>query len=394
MLTAVASRRPADQLGPAVHDHVDLSSLEIFKSAPEMAESGCADVIIETIGGTDLALDTTLAALRSGKSVVTANKAMLALHGGEMVEVAEQNGVSIGWEAAVGGGIPCIRAVREGLSANHVGYAAGILNGTCNFILTTMKEQGRPFDDVLAEAQALGYAETPPDLDVDGFDTAHKIALVAALASGSRPSFESVYVEGIRSIGAEDVTAADSMGYSIKLLGIVSPTDSGGVLQRVHPALIPKETALGSTHGVLNGLLTDSDMVGPTFLQGRGAGSEATASAVVADVVDLARQSQVPTFGVPWALMESMTPAGMDEREGRYFLRFAHASGDQTQTALQGEGIPIELMQSSYNDTEEAGCAVITGNVKEPAMLSALDSIGKGSEVLCHQQLIRVEGPW
>ena len=188
------------------------------------------------------------------------------MHGQHLATIAEKNSATIGWEAAVGGGIPCIRTLRQGCAANNINYAAGILNGTCNFILTTMKETGRTFDDVLSEAQELGYAETPPDLDVDGIDTAHKIALVAAVSTGCLPSFDAVHTEGIRSISGHDVTLADQLGYSIKLLGIASTSaESSSVLQRVHPALIPNDSALGATHGVLNALYTLVSLKTPNF---------------------------------------------------------------------------------------------------------------------------------
>jgi len=301
-LVAVADQRPLDALSAELEGH----EVVHYSDAVEMAEQSKVgiDVIVETIGGYNVARKVANSALQRGVSLVTANKALLAVHASELATAAEASGAKIGWEAAVGGGIPCIRALREGCAANRVSYAAGILNGTCNFILTTMKETGRAFDDVLAEAQSLGYAETPPDLDVDGIDTAHKLSLVAAVSVGALPAFDAVHVEGIRAIGSADVALADELGFSIKLLGIssrIEPFESedgfagepfrpcvddanefgslpvghraGGkleelqrvvgaprpdpvVLQRVHPALIPKDAALGATHGVLNGLFT------------------------------------------------------------------------------------------------------------------------------------------
>ena len=218
--------------------------------------------------------------------------------------------------------------------------------------------------------RGMFYAETPPDLDVDGIDTAHKLALVAATANGCKPNFDAVHAEGIRTISEADVNNADELGYSIKLLGIASKTDDGAVLQRVHPALIPKDTALGGTHGVLNGLFCVGDFVGPVFAQGPGAGRDATASAVVADIVDCARGHNVPTFGAPFDTLPEMNTATMDQREGRYYLRGASGS------ALEGAGIAIEAHH---------GNCLVTGDVKE-ADLNACDH---GAE-----QMIRVEGPW
>ena len=247
------------------------------------------------------------------------------------------------------------------------------------------RNEGRDFDDVLAEAQALGYAETPPDLDVDGIDTAHKLALVAAVANGCRPNFDAVHAEGIRTIADADVANADALGYSIKLLGIASKTDGGKVLQRVHPALIPKDTALGSTHGVLNGLFSVGDFVGPCFAQGPGAGRDATASAVVADIVDCARGHNVPTFGAPFATLPEMDTATMDERVGRYYLRFDGCEFDEIKAALSGAGIPVE-----GGGNAAGGAFVATGEHKESAVKSVLDQdTGTGCS-----QLIRIEGPW
>ena len=229
-VVGIASRR--DRAGVEAAAGVGAGPWAYSPDALGMVAELEADVVVETIGGTGVALDVARAALGKGVSVVTANKAMLALHGEELAPLAEDNGATIGWESAVGGGIPCVKALREGVCAgNEVGYAAGILNGTCNYILTTMKESGRAFDDVLEEAQAKGYAETPPDLDVDGYDTAHKLSLIAAVAAGVRPAFEAVHVEGIRNVDGVDSTNAEQLGMVIKLLGITSTNGDGSVLQ-------------------------------------------------------------------------------------------------------------------------------------------------------------------
>jgi homoserine dehydrogenase len=245
-----------------------------------------------------------------------------------------------------------------------------------------MKETGRAFDDVLAEAQALGYAETPPDLDVDGIDTAHKLSLVSAVSNGTLPAFDAVYTDGSRTVGDYDVAMADKLGFSIKLLGITSATASGKVLQRVHPAMIPVTTALGSTHGVVNGLFTMGDFVGPTFTQGRGAGREATASACVADLIDLARGNMPPVFGVPVAMLKPPVTATMDERVGAYYLRFN--TGDQGAVSTLLDGIPVDSIQSDGTYT-----VVVTANTAaEPDVQKAV--AGSNFE----SQLIRIEGPW
>jgi homoserine dehydrogenase len=377
-LVAIADQRPHDDLkqefGPS------LGNSQYFADAVDMARSGCADVVVETIGGYGIALQVGEEALRSGASLVTANKALLAVHGENLAVMAEGTGASIGWEAAVGGGIPCIKVLREGLAGNNVRYAAGILNGTCNFILTTMKETGRDFDDVLAEAQSLGYAETPPDLDVDGIDTAHKISLVAAVATGCKPAFDSVHVEGIRAISGADVSLADKLGFSIKLLGIVSTESDGTVKQRVHPALIPVTAALGATNGVLNGLFSVGDFVGPVFSQGPGAGRDATASACVADILDIARGNHVPTFGMPFGDLDTMVTSGMESREGRYFVRCASGEEGGVRNALQDSSVEVEISAEL-----DGSVGFITGSVAENIIMSTIGD---------RASMIRVEGPW
>jgi len=420
-LVAVADQRPIEALEAELRGHADLKH---YSDAVDMANNADVDVIIETIGGYGTALKIANGALGRGVSLVTANKAMLAVHAAELTTIAESNNAKIGWEAAVGGGIPCIRALREGCAANRISYAAGILNGTCNFILTTMKETGRGFDDVLAEAQALGYAETPPDLDVDGIDTAHKLSHVAAVATGCLPNYEAVHTEGIRDISGADVALADELGFSIKLLGIASRIEaveqgidfradpyrtcvesktSGGsstlplpvaeapegrpvVLQRVHPSLIPKDAGLGATHGVLNGLFTIGNYVGPVFSQGRGAGRDATASACVADIIDLARGTSVPTFGVPAPLLSTMVCASMEQRVGRYYLRMGEKGSSATATlsALKAAGIETEGIAAG-------DAAVITATTLEATMMAVTAQLkADGQDV----KMIRVEGPW
>jgi len=367
---------------------LDISGATFYDDAVAMASEADIDVVVETIGGYGIALTVAEKALESSKSIVTANKAMLAIHGPRLAATAEQNGVTIGWEAAVGGGIPCIKSLKEGLAANNITYAAGIMNGTCNFILTTMKETGRAFDDVLAEAQAKGYAETPPDLDVDGIDTAHKLALVSAVSNGCLPDFDAVYCEGIRGdrgnpIDDFDVATADKLGFSIKLLGITSQVD-GKVLQRVHPAMIPNYTGLGATHGVLNGLFTIGDFVGPTFIQGAGAGREATASACVADIVDIARNNTPPVFGVPVAQLSSPNTADMSARVGAYYLRFKTADSGAVEATLSGAGVQTESVT-----VDSGNVVVITpASTTEVSVQAALEAAA------CESSLIRIEGPW
>jgi len=278
---------------------IDISACQWFDDAVEMARSADADAVVELIGGSDGAAKAVCeAAFEAGRHVVTANKALLAHHGTDLATKAEAADVTLAFEAAVAGGIPVIRALREGLAGNRIARLHGILNGTCNYILTTMRETGRDFDDVLAEAQQLGYAEADPAFDIDGVDAAHKLSLLSAVAFGSRVDFAGVYTEGISQIAAMDIQYAEELGYRIKLLGIAE-MNHDGIHQRVHPAMVPIGAPIAAVEGVFNAVVTESDFVGMTVLEGRGAGAGPTASAVAGDLVDIACGRRAPTFGVP-----------------------------------------------------------------------------------------------
>ena len=284
-----------------------------------------ADIVVELVGGKTFARTLILKALGLGKHVVTANKALLAEHGEELFAAAAANGVDIYYEASVAGGIPIIKALREGLVANRISSIYGIMNGTCNYILTRMEEEKADFAPILADAQALGYAEAEPSLDVDGFDTAHKASILASLAYGKWLGMESVYVEGIREVSQLDLSFAAELGYRIKLLAIIKNI-GGSVQVRVHPTLIPRTALLGNINGVFNGAAVTGDFVGQTLFYGRGAGREATASAVVADIVDVAlnlsfnSQHRVPAFRVG---EQFDSVAAIDDITSRYYLRLA-----------------------------------------------------------------------
>jgi len=278
----------------------DTGDVVINRDIFAVAENPNVDILVELIGGTTVAKELVLKAIANGKHVVTANKALIAEHGNEIFEAAAQQGVTVAFEAAVAGGIPIIKALREGLAGNKVQWLAGIINGTGNFILTEMRDKGRDFNDVLAEAQALGYAEADPTFDVEGIDAAHKLVILASLAFGIPLQFDKVYTEGISRIAQEDVVYAEELGYRIKHLGIARDTEKGIEL-RVHPTLIPEKRLIANVNGVMNAVLVQSDAVGPTLYYGAGAGSEPTASAVVADVVDVARTlSAEPHHRVPF----------------------------------------------------------------------------------------------
>jgi len=284
------------------------------------------DVVLELIGGEGLAKELVLLAIENGKHVVTANKALIALHGNEIFAKASEKGVMVLFEAAVAGGIPIIKAIREGLAGNQIEWLAGIINGTGNFILTEMRDKGRDFDDVLAEAQALGYAEADPTFDVEGIDAAHKLTILASIAFGIPLQFEKAYTEGITQITREDVEYAEELGYRIKHLGVARKTDKGIEL-RVHPTLIPERRLLANVDGVMNAVLVKGDAVGPTLYYGAGAGAEPTASAVVADVVDVVRamtsdpENRVPHLAFQADAIADMTLLPADEIRTAYYLR-------------------------------------------------------------------------
>jgi homoserine dehydrogenase len=284
------------------------------------------DIVIELIGGTTVAKDLVLAAIQNGKHVVTANKALLATHGNEIFSAAQKKGVMVAFEGAVAGGIPIIKALREGLTANRIEWIAGIINGTCNYILSEMRDKGLPFDMVLAEAQRLGYAEADPAFDVEGIDAAHKLTILAAIAFGIPMQFDKVYTEGITKLTAIDLKYAEGLGYRIKLIGVTRRTKNGIEL-RVHPTLIPARRLIANVEGVMNAVLVKGDAVGPVLFYGRGAGAEATASAVVADLVDVTRMAtadpehRVPHLAFQPDQLSSVPILAMEEIETAYYLR-------------------------------------------------------------------------
>ena len=299
---------------------------EITDDAYEVVRNPEIDIVIELIGGTKVAKDLILAAIDSGKHVVTANKALLATHGNEIFLAAQKKGVMVAFEAAVAGGVPIIKALREGLTANRIEWIAGIINGTSNFILSEMREKGSSFKEVLAEAQRLGYAEADPTFDVEGVDAAHKLTIMAAIAYGIPMQFDKAYTEGIANLTKEDIRYAEELGYRIKLLGITRRTPAGIEL-RVHPTLIPSRRLIANVEGVMNAILVKGDAVGATLYYGAGAGAEPTASAVVADLVDVTRMHTAdPEHRVPHLAFQpdrmSDTPIlAMEEVETSYYLR-------------------------------------------------------------------------
>ena len=354
------------------------------------------DVVVELIGGADgPAKDLAEATIAAGKSLVTANKALLAMHGAALAVAAESAGLVIAYEAAVAGGIPAIKVLREGLAANQVSRVSGILNGTCNYILTTMREEGRDFGDVLADAQALGYAEADPSFDVDGIDAAHKLAILAGLAFGARIDFADLHIEGIRRISDLDISFAQELGYRIKLLGIAERT-GGGISLRVHPAMVPAQKPLATVDGVFNAVQLEGDFSGPVFLRGRGAGEGPTASAVVADLIDIARGIKIPVWGQAAASLAPAVLTPMSAHEGAYFIRLMVVDqpgvlADVT-AVLRDHGISLEsMLQHGRKPGEAVPIVLVTHETSEAEVGAALLRIAALPSVLEAPALIRIE---
>lgn len=375
---------------------LDLAAMRWHDDPRALAADDDVDVVCELIGGSEgPALDLAMAALERGRPVVTANKAMLALHGERLASLAERQGVPLCFEAAVAGGIPVVKALREGLAANHVTRVTGILNGTSNYILSVMRETGRDFADVLAEAQALGYAEADPSFDVDGIDAAHKLALLAAVAYGSVPHFEQIHIEGIRHVSALDIAFADELGYRIKLLGSVRLTGAG-LEQRLHPAMVRKGTPLADVDGVYNAVLVEGASAGPVMLRGRGAGAGPTASAVVADLIDIARGVRLPPFGVPATALERYEAAPMAAHVGSYYIRLMVLDQPgvlaDVAAALRDHDVSIETMIQRSRDPGNAVPIVLTSHeTSEAAMQGALARIAHSPFVVEPPRMIRIE---
>lgn len=352
----------------------------------EVVDNPELEIIIELLGGTTTAREVTLRAIANGKHVVTANKALIAKHGNEIFTAAQQQGVVVAFEAAVAGGIPIIKAIREGLSANEIAWVAGIINGTSNFILTEMRDKGRNFADVLAEAQARGYAEADPTLDIEGGDAAHKLAILASISFGIPLQLPKVYTEGITQISPEDVRYAEELGYVIKLLGIAKRTVQGVEL-RVHPTLIPNTHLMANVNGVMNSVLVQSDALGQSLYYGQGAGALATGSAVVADLVDVVRAltidpgNRVPHLAFQPDALSDLPILPMEEVESAYYLRLqAHDKiGVMAQiTRILSEcGISIEaIIQKELRAGEKCVPVVLlTHLIKEKQLNQAIKQI-------------------
>jgi homoserine dehydrogenase len=343
---------------------VPLTGLRWYEDAVALASDPGVDVVVEVIGGSEgPARALVEAAIANGKPVVTANKALLAVHGAAIAAAAEKANVALGFESAVAGGIPVIKALREGLAGNRITRVAGILNGTCNYILTVMRERGREFAEVLADAQKLGYAEADPAFDVDGIDAAHKLAILAALAFGRPVDFGAVYVEGIRRISALDIAFAGELGYRIKLLGLARQTEAG-IETRVHPCMVPHTAPIARVDGVFNAVVAEGDFVGRVMLEGRGAGAGPTASAVVADLIDIARGRATPVWGAASGALTAAPSVPMEAHVGAYYLRLMVVDRPgviaDVSAVLRDAGISLESMLQRGRSPGEAVPVVLT----------------------------------
>ncbi len=387
---------------------VDVSRFQWFGDPVALARDPSIDCFVELMGGDEGApYDAVVAALQAGKPVVTANKALLAKHGVALAGLAEKAGVALNFEAAVAGGIPVIKALRESLVPNAVARVYGILNGTCNYILTTMQEEGRAFADVLAEAQAKGYAEADPTFDIGGFDTAHKLSILTTLAFGTKLAFDRIDVEGIETITKADIEAADELGYRIKLLGVALKTPSGAIEARVHPTLVAKHSAVAEVSGVTNCVAIDGDYTGSVLLVGPGAGAHPTAAAVAGDVVDVARGLVVAPFGTRSSDLAEHVRAGLDAHQGAYYVRL-HVYDKPGAMAviakhLGDRGVSLEsIVQRTERKPGEAGrgaagtaapatVIIVTHETTEESIRAALKAIEADGKVSERPQLIRIE---
>lgn len=388
----VAMRRP----NPAF----DTTGIHVTSDIFEIATNPEIDIVIELIGGYETAFDLVMTAIQNGKHVVTANKALIAVHGNEIFAAAQEKNVMVAFEASVAGGIPIIKAIREGLSANKIDWLAGIINGTGNFILTEMRDKGRAFEDVLAEAQALGYAEADPTFDVEGIDAAHKLTILASIAFGIPLQFEKAYTEGISKITSQDVNYAEELGYRIKHLGISRRT-AKGIELRVHPTMIPEKALLANVDGVMNAVLVDGDAVGQTLYYGAGAGAEPTASAVVADVVDVVRtltadrDNRVPHLAFQPSELSDAAVLPVEQVESAYYLRLQAVERPGVMahiTRILGEkGINIEAVIQKPIRESQVPVILLTQRVVESTMNEALREIEALPDVVGDVTRIRVE---
>ncbi|MCW3847115.1 homoserine dehydrogenase [Sphingomonas sp. LB-2] len=395
-LIARRAGRPIEVVAVSARDRskdrgVDIGRFAWIDDTIELVEHPGVDVIVELVGGADgpaLALART--ALKAGKSLVTANKAMMAYHGLELARLAEAADIALKFEAAVAGGVPVIKGLREGAAANEIARVYGILNGTCNFILSKMEAEGRDFADILAEAQRLGFAEADPSFDIDGVDAAHKLSILASIAFGTEPAFGDVAITGIRHILAADIAEAAALGFKVRLLGIA---DAGpaGLFQRVHPHLVPVSHPLAHVTGSTNAVVAEGNFVGRLFFEGAGAGDGPTASAVVADLIDIARGEFGPPYAMPADSLGHPAPADSGARIGRAYVRFTVEDKvgvlAEIAAAMRDAGVSIEsLMQRGVSPDGRVLVAIVTHEGPERCVALALDKL-RGSPSLAGEPM-------
>ena len=389
-VTCVSARDASKDRG------VDVSGYDWVDNALDMATRDDVDAVVELIGGSEgLAYDLVKAALQNGKHVVTANKALLAHHGFELAKLAEDNNVALAYEASVAGGIPIIKAMREGFAGNDMSAVYGILNGTCNYMLTQMRETGGDFDVILKEAQEAGYAETPPDLDIDGIDAAHKLCLLSSIAFGVKPDFEALQIQGIRKINSTDIEFADELGYRIKLLGIARRSN-GKIMQVMEPCLVPLSNPLGVIEDVYNAVYVACDSLETPLLTGKGAGEGPTASAVMSDIIDLARGHQIPTFGVPAEALADAQWEDINETIARYYLRLTVLDKPgviaDISAILRDKNISIEgLIQRARDPDQPVPVVLTTHETRHGDMAGACKLFGELDSVVDEPCLMRIE---
>ncbi|TDK38781.1 homoserine dehydrogenase [Rhizobium deserti] len=397
-ITAVTARDKSRDRG------LDLSGISWIDTPEALASEADIDVFVELMGGAEgAAARSVRTALERGLHVVTANKALLAASGVELAKIAEERGALLNFEAAVAGGIPVIKALRESLTGNTVSRVYGIMNGTCNYILTRMEKEGLSFADCLKEAQRLGYAEADPAFDIEGNDTAHKLAILTTLAFGTQIAPDEIYLEGISNISIEDIHAAADLGYRIKLLGVAQRTETG-IEQRVHPTMVPRDSVIAQVDGVTNAVAVESDILGELLMVGPGAGGNATASAVLGDIADIAKSQlgtqRVPVLGTPAVALAPYKRAQMQSHEGGYFIRLTVA--DRTgvfasiATCMAENGISLEsIVQRGKPDGAESSKTIIlvTHATMEDSVRKAVDAIKAESYLAGEPQVIRIERP-
>ena len=391
-LVAVCARDKTKDRG------IDLSGVRWEDDPMALAAADNIDLVMELIGGSEgIARDLVEASLKAGKHVATANKALIAHHGTALARLAEEKGVALNYEAAVAGGIPIVKTMRESLAGNEIRSIHGILNGTCNYILTEMETTGRDFADVLKDAQDLGYAEADPTFDVGGIDAAHKLAILASLAFGTEVDFANVHIEGIEKISATDIAFAKEFGFKVKLLAIAEKSEAG-IVQRVHPALVPEGTPLAAVSGVYNAVAVDGDRVGHLVLEGRGAGEGPTASAVLSDIVDVARGLIVPPFIVPATKLKAPAKPLMDTHKSSFYLRLraVDRAGSMAEItrALAEASISIERIVQRGGKSDESGrmpVVFITHETDEGTMARARALLAKHEDVAGTPLVIRIE---